>query len=565
MQPKTTPRREAAEAVLNQQMQELAEMISRSQLAAGLGQSFDGKRDLYNSCGYKKAPTVTDYWNVYERGDLGSILLTAEPEETWAVTPILREEREGMTRKAVRARGGTDRTPFEQAWEDLNEEQGLRGLFCAADTLAGIGEFGVILLGLRDGKTLAEPVEPGSAKGLQYTRALSQRVATINTWDTDPASPRFGLPLTYSLVNADAEGPTIAGTAVHWSRIVHVRLELITESRVYALPRLQRVLNRLYDLDKTLGGSAEAFWMAVFGGVAFKADPNAKLDTTALDTEIQKWVHGLQRYMKLKGVDVQSLSPSVQNPQGLFGVIVDILSAVLRMPKRIFMGSERGELASSQDERAWARRLRARRRLWAAPDVVRPFARRLIEAGVLPEPDGAWWVDWGAGEEAEEERTGQERVAETTARVTAMAAYLSGGVDALMSPRDFLIHEMGYEEWEADEMLENAAAVAAEQAGQEAAEAPPPEEPPPAAPPGKRPGEGGEGAEPGTGKGGGAGGEEQPPFPAENADPEDEDEIDDTPRRPDGAYTEQGGLKADGRFTGGPASVGLRTRKGETE
>jgi hypothetical protein len=50
------------------------------------------------------------------------------------------------------------------------------------------------------------------------------------------------------------------------------------------------------------------------------------------------------------------------------------------------MGSERGELASSQDKLNWDERILDRRTQFAGPFVVRPFIDRLIEFGALPQP-----------------------------------------------------------------------------------------------------------------------------------------------------------------------------------
>ena len=50
------------------------------------------------------------------------------------------------------------------------------------------------------------------------------------------------------------------------------------------------------------------------------------------------------------------------------------------------MGTERGELASTQDKESFDERVGDRRTEYAEPQIVRPFVDRLISLGVLPAP-----------------------------------------------------------------------------------------------------------------------------------------------------------------------------------
>jgi hypothetical protein len=57
------------------------------------------------------------------------------------------------------------------------------------------------------------------------------------------------------------------------------------------------------------------------------------------------------------------------------------------------MGSERGELASTQDQSNFEDRVSDRRTDYAEPSIVRPFVDQLISLGVLPEPE-EYHVRW---------------------------------------------------------------------------------------------------------------------------------------------------------------------------
>ena len=78
------------------------------------------------------------------------------------------------------------------------------------------------------------------------------------------------MPVQYGGMFLDEKLGTSAET-IHWQRILHLADNRI-ESNIYGEPRLTPVLNRVLDLHKILGVSAETFWLGAFGVIAFEAD-----------------------------------------------------------------------------------------------------------------------------------------------------------------------------------------------------------------------------------------------------------------------------------------------------
>ena len=71
-----------------------------------------------------------------------------------------------------------------------------------------------------------------------------------------------------------------------------------------------------------------------------------------------------------------------------------LISAASGIPLRIMTGSERGELASTQDDGNWASRIEERQLHFAEPMILRPLIDRLIELRALPEPsDGEYQLN----------------------------------------------------------------------------------------------------------------------------------------------------------------------------
>ena len=101
--------------------------------------------------------------------------------------------------------------------------------------------------------------------------------------------------------------------------------------------------------------------------------------------------------MKTRGVTVSDLGSEVVDPAGPFGVIIGLIAAATGIPQRILLGSERGELASSQDASNWAGAIASRQLNFAEPTILRPLIDRFIQWGALPPPSArALQVVWDA-------------------------------------------------------------------------------------------------------------------------------------------------------------------------
>src|SRR5690606_27397069 len=104
------------------------------------------------------------------------------------------------------------------------------------------------------------------------------------------------------------------------------------------------------------------------------------------------------------------------------------------IPKRILIGSERGELSSEQDENNWAARVTERRGNHATPRIIRPTIDRLIRYGVLPQPAGGYDVEWPESDSLGEEK--RALIAKTKAE--AVSLYVSmPGTEQVVPPQEF--------------------------------------------------------------------------------------------------------------------------------
>jgi hypothetical protein len=421
-------------------------LMSRGALASHL---IDPKRNIDAECGYPSEPTLQDYDALYSREGIATRVVHVLPDESWSMDPEIVEGEQSKE------------TKFETELAKLIEEHNLFSVLCRADGLSGIGSFGVIVLGIDDGNTLDQPVDGVTADSdihpvktkskfkLLYVRPLDESAVSIKERDRDPRSPRFMRPSMYA-IRFDTASQAVAGgtsvatitpsteTLVHWSRVIHLADNRRNDD-TFGTPRMRPVFNRLYDLRKLMSGATEMFWKGGFPGIGIEANSGGAniamdLDVESISEELEKYFNGLQRSIAVENAAIKSLAPQVADPLPHFEMNIKAICIALRVPYRIFMGTEEAQLAGSQDMRVFNRRLQTRQQKYLTPYIVRPLVNRLITYGTISFVD-AFDVNW-----KDLNTLGDiEKADVTVKRTDALAKYLSGGVDTLVPPREYMI------------------------------------------------------------------------------------------------------------------------------
>jgi hypothetical protein len=411
-------------------MRILSELVSRSALSARLGVSFSGARDMYEVCGYKRELLFEDYWNHFERNGIGKRIITAPVTSSWYGEIGVWEGQKSAA------------TSFEEVWKSLDDKLKITAKLVRLDILSGIGRYGVLLLGFNDNTDFSQPLAIGKTD-LLYIQPYHEDSAKITEWETNINDPRYGMPKIYTINPRSVTEKEVTGLKsirVHHSRILHVA-ENALENDVFGVPRLQSSYNRVEDLEKIVGGSAEMYWQGALGGKAFSTKEGATMDAAdadLLEGEIDEYIHGLRRYIRLQNMDVKDLSPSVSAPDKHASVVLDLISGDTRIPKRILIGSERGELASSQDEGNWNGEVQQRREQHVEPFILRPFIDALINKGILPAPSNGYQIHWSDLSST----TGKERAEVSLIKTQALATYVNAPGAEMVIPEEFFLSDI---------------------------------------------------------------------------------------------------------------------------
>jgi hypothetical protein len=429
--------------VMAQKINVYSQLIGRANLVSRLGMQYGTDRDLYEALGYKTTLLYEDFMARYERQDIAKAIIDRPVKATWQGSLLVVENPK------------LEQSALEKDWKTLSRDLRLKSNFARLDKLASIGEYGVLLLGLDDVSSRASftaPVKKGKRK-LLYIKPFGQDKAKIKNFVAKTNDPRYGLPEYYNITIQVTDENRTEDVVVHHSRVIHVTGETL-ESEVRGIPVLQAVFNRLMDLEKIVGGDAEMFWRGARPGYQGKVDENYQLTPEMeadLKDQIDEFEHNLRRILVNEGIDLQALQQQIADPINHVDVQIQMISAVTGIPKRILTGTERGELASTQDKGEYLSFVTSRREEHAEPRVVEPFVDRCIEYGILPAPADEYdivWEDLFVLNEQEQTDVGHKRA-------TAVREYTQNPfAESIISPEMFVKHMLGLKPHEVEEVLE---------------------------------------------------------------------------------------------------------------
>lgn len=297
----------------------------------------------------------------------------------------------------------------------------------------------------------AQQPQQGQRK-LLYIRIFPESLVQIMRYEQNMASPRFGQPVLYRITlndpmqNQTGVGLPLSTVEVHYSRVIHLADVGANSgsSEIFAAPRMRPVLNSLIDLAKIYGACGEGYWKAAFATLVAETHPqlggDVTLDVEAMRSQMKKWRDSLDRVLAATGVTWKTLAPSLIDPNSFVQNHLNAICIKLGVPLRVFMGTEQGVLAGTQDAVAWSFRVKERRKNYLAPRLIVPLIDRLILVGVLPQPE-TYSIDWND----DQKLMPQEQASIAGAITGAMATYISGQVDQLIEPISWLTEVVGWD------------------------------------------------------------------------------------------------------------------------
>lgn len=353
------------------------------------GLQYQGHRDLVKTLGYLQTPSFENFL-VYSRRGIGARIVEIVPTDTWSTPPLVQETDEPG-----------DITPFEQDWAQVLRDHDIWGYCRDLDILAQVGEYAVLLVGLEGVLNYAAPVAGQSrARGpesLRYLRVYNQRNGEVISFVEDQTNKRYGLPLQYRMETKEQSTSGVSFTdqfEVHYSHVVHFA-DRVRETRVFGEPLLLRVIDDIFNLQKTMGGLGEMTWRdgkrRILAEVqdGYRNRPGSPEDQK-VKQQLAAFANDFADFLRLEGHNVSVAQGAVPSLEGNILRQMQMIAGELDIPMRRLFGSEQGQLATEEDTRQYNTKLMTRMGTVCIPRILRPLIDLLISAGVLrpPGPEG---------------------------------------------------------------------------------------------------------------------------------------------------------------------------------
>lgn len=371
----------------------------------------DAKRtSAWDSYGYKANLSFADYYRLWERGGLAHGAVARTITKCWQDEP---EIIEGEPSKKKRPP-----TAWESVIKAFAKKHKLWEAIREADLRRVIGKYSALILQIADGKTWDQPVRGRAARRLVKIIPAWEGQLTPLEWGTDERNAdTYGMPTMFTFDEGNVSNDISSGASSYVGRIINIHPDrvIILGDIVNGVPLLRASFNDFVNLEKILGGSGESFLKNASRQLAINFDKEVNLVDIAtahgvkpeelrgiFDQVTYGLNQGIDQTVMTQAATVTPLVATVPDPQQHFNVSLMSAAASIMIPVMVWVGSQTGERASSEDQKDWNNTCQGRRVQLLASDIER-IIDRLTYLGLIPPmiTTSVVWSDLGEATKAE--------------------------------------------------------------------------------------------------------------------------------------------------------------------
>lgn len=353
---------------------------------------------LWDEFGYPDNLEFDRYYRAYERNAVGYAAVHKLLDSCWVDNPTIIDGEEN--------RESTETTTWEKTVTKLLKKHWPK--IKDADRRNLIGRYSAILIQFRDGREWSQPVDRVvvgrlSDKAIVKLIPAWESQVKPGNFDTDILSETYGQPVSYNFneqpVGDDGKYGPVRGVTVHPDRVIILCEGSEDENMLSGVPYLRAGYNKLLDLEKVSGGSAEGFLKNASRQLGIAFDKETDMDSLkraatdagfkdlgeALNDKVAKMNRGTDAALVMQAGTPSVLSVAPADPKPTWEVTANEFAASIQCPFTILFGQQTGRLASDQDKADWAKRCNGRR--WGfMSSVVQALLERFWTLGVIEAP-----------------------------------------------------------------------------------------------------------------------------------------------------------------------------------
>lgn len=377
----------------------LADAIGRQRILYAHGPNGNTKRTkLWDEFGYPETVNFDNYYRAYERNAVAHAAVHKLLDSCWTDNPTIID---GAKKKEAE-----ETTDWEESTTKLLSKHWAK--LKDADRRNLVGRYSAVLLQIKDGREWYQPVDKNVVKALG-DKAL---VKLIPAWeaqikpgnfDIDTQSDSYGQPVSYSFneqpVGDDGTYGIVRSVTVHPDRVIILCEGSEDENMLAGVPLLRAGFNKLLDIEKTSGGSAEGFLKNASRqlGIEFskETDINSLIKQAkdegfdklgdAMNDKIRRMNSGTDSALVMQAGQASVLSVAAADPTPTWTAAANEFSASIQCPFTIQFGQQTGRLASDEDKNEWAKRCNGRR--WGfLTDYITRVIERFWTLGIIEPP-----------------------------------------------------------------------------------------------------------------------------------------------------------------------------------
>lgn len=376
----------------------LAHEIGRQRMMYASRPGNTKRTKLYEEFGYPDELGFDQYYRAYERNPVAYAAVHKLLESCWTDKPTIIDGDENKE--------STETTPWEKTATKLLSKHWAK--IKDADRRNLVGRYSALLIQFKDGREWKEPVDTAVVSRLR-DKAI---VKLIPAWesqikpgnfDTDTMSETYGNPVNFQFneqpVGDDGTYGPVRSVTVHPDRVIILCEGSEDENMLSGVPFLRAGYNKLLDLEKISGGSAEGFLKNASRQLAVTFDSATQMDEIARQAEkagytnlgeamndkMMKLNRGTDSALVTQSGTTSVLSVAAADPAPSWTVTANEFSSSIQCPFTILFGQQTGRLASDEDKADWAKRCNGRR--WGFQTaVVQMLLERFWILGVIDSP-----------------------------------------------------------------------------------------------------------------------------------------------------------------------------------
>ncbi|KQN53200.1 DUF1073 domain-containing protein [Erwinia sp. Leaf53] len=362
---------------------------------------------LWDEFGYPDQVGFEQYYRAYERNAVAHAAVHKLLDSCWVDNPTIID--------GDQAREATKTTPWEKQVTRLLKKHWPK--IKDADRRNLIGRYSALLIQFKDGREWHLPVDRtlvGQLKEQSIVKLIPAWESQVKpgNFDTDTMSETYGQPVSFNFneqpVGDDGTYGPVRGVTVHPERIIILSEGSEDENMLSGVPFLRAGYNKLLDLEKVSGGSAEGFLKNASRqlGIAFEKETDMQVlqDQAekagfkdvgeALNEKISRMNRGTDAAIVMQAGSPSVLSVAAADPAPTWTVTANEFAASIQCPFTIQFGQQTGRLASDEDKTDWAKRCNGRRWGFMSAVVTAVLERFWMMGAIEPPASGEVTLAW---------------------------------------------------------------------------------------------------------------------------------------------------------------------------